>query len=167
MLLEKVKWTFSDAYLWQTMWNHAKKSMEGSKLSDLVLSLTDRSSLLKTPKTSGTKMWITQNFELVWPIQGRTMSKSTSSAFRICVAHRGLHDLSHRYELSKSSEISREKMVGWRGVTKKQHSANFGIWCPKRKLDVANRVVFSEFEFWNPKLNIDRLLFFRNASYFW
>ena len=36
MLLEKVKWTFSDAYLWQTMWNHAKKSMEGSKLSDLV-----------------------------------------------------------------------------------------------------------------------------------
>ena len=36
MLLEKVKWTFFDAYLWQTMWNHAKKSMEGSKLSDLV-----------------------------------------------------------------------------------------------------------------------------------
>ena len=36
MLLEKVKWTFSDAYLWQTMWNHAKKSMEGSKLSDSV-----------------------------------------------------------------------------------------------------------------------------------
>ena len=36
MLLEKVNWTFFDAYLWQTMWNHAKKSMEGSKLSDLV-----------------------------------------------------------------------------------------------------------------------------------
>ena len=36
MVLEKVKWTFSDAYLWQTMWNHAKKSMEGSKLSDSV-----------------------------------------------------------------------------------------------------------------------------------
>ena len=68
-------------------------------------SLTDRSSLLKTPKTRETKTWITQNFELVWPIQGRTMSKSTSSAFRICVTHRGLDDLSHRYKLSKSSEI--------------------------------------------------------------
>ena len=37
MLLEKVKWTFFDAYLWQTMWNHAKKSMEGSILSDSVV----------------------------------------------------------------------------------------------------------------------------------
>ena len=36
MVLKKVKWTYFDAYLWQTMWNHAKKSMEGSKLSDLV-----------------------------------------------------------------------------------------------------------------------------------
>ena len=36
MVLEKVKWTFFDAYLWQTMRNHAKKSLEGSKLSDLV-----------------------------------------------------------------------------------------------------------------------------------
>ena len=36
MVLEKVKGTFFDAYLWQTMWNHAKKSVEGSKLSDLV-----------------------------------------------------------------------------------------------------------------------------------
>ena len=36
MVLEKVKWTFFDVYLWQTMWNHAKKSMEGSKLSDLL-----------------------------------------------------------------------------------------------------------------------------------
>ena len=35
-VLEKVKWTSFDAYLWQTIWNHAKKSMEGSKLSDLV-----------------------------------------------------------------------------------------------------------------------------------
>ena len=36
MVLKKVKLTYFDAYLWQTMWNHAKKSMEGSKLSDLV-----------------------------------------------------------------------------------------------------------------------------------
>ena len=36
MMLKKVKWTYFDAYLWQTMWNHAKKSMEVSKLSDFV-----------------------------------------------------------------------------------------------------------------------------------
>ena len=36
MVLKKVKLTYFDAYLWQTMWNHAKKSMEESKHSDSV-----------------------------------------------------------------------------------------------------------------------------------
>ena len=36
VVLKKVKWTYFDAYLWQTMWNYTKKSMKGSKLSDLV-----------------------------------------------------------------------------------------------------------------------------------
>ena len=36
MVSKKVKVNFSDAYLWQKMWNHAKKSMEWSKISDLV-----------------------------------------------------------------------------------------------------------------------------------
>ena len=36
MVLKKVKLTYFDAYLWQTMWNHAKKSMEESKHSDWV-----------------------------------------------------------------------------------------------------------------------------------
>ena len=49
--LKQVKWTFIYAYLWQTMWNHAKKSMEGSKRSDSVFLQWDaRSSVLKTPK---------------------------------------------------------------------------------------------------------------------
>ena len=34
--LKKVKVTYFDAKLCQTIWNHAKKSMEGSKLSDSV-----------------------------------------------------------------------------------------------------------------------------------
>ena len=34
MLFKKVKLSYFDAYLWQTMWNHAKKSMEQSKHSD-------------------------------------------------------------------------------------------------------------------------------------
>ena len=38
IVLKKVKWTYFDAYIWQTMWNHAKKSMKGSKLSDSVFS---------------------------------------------------------------------------------------------------------------------------------
>ena len=49
-----------------------KKSMEESKLSDLVFLQWDvRSSVLKTPKntkTRETKMQITQFFEKVWPI---------------------------------------------------------------------------------------------------
>ena len=56
---------------------------------------------------------------MVWRIQGRTMSKSTSSAFRICVTHRGLDDLSHCYELSKSSEISKKNGRATRRYEKK------------------------------------------------
>ena len=36
MVFKQVKLTYFDAYLWQTMWNHAKKSMEESKHSDSV-----------------------------------------------------------------------------------------------------------------------------------
>ena len=67
MVLKKVKLTYFDAYLWQTMWNHAKKSMEESKLSDLVFLQWDvRSSVLKTPKntkTRETKTQITQTLK--------------------------------------------------------------------------------------------------------
>ena len=125
--------------------------------------MTFWSSLLKTMKTRQTKTYITQNFELVWPIQGRTMWKLTSWGFRKCGSFRDLEVLNHSYRLSKSGQIQKKKI----GVTKKQHSANFEIWCPKLKLDVANRVVFNEFEFRNQKLNIDRVLFFCHASYFW
>ena len=49
------------------MWNHAKKSMEVSKLSDLVFLQWDvRSSVLKTPKntkTRETKTQITQTLK--------------------------------------------------------------------------------------------------------
>ena len=68
-------------------------------------SLTDRSSLLKSPKTRETKTWITQNFELVWPIQGRTMWKLTSWGFRKCGSFRDLEVLNQSYWLSKSSQI--------------------------------------------------------------
>ena len=69
-------------------------------------SLTDRSSLLKTWKTRETKTWITQNFELVWPIQGRTMWKLTSWRFQKCGSFRWLKVLNQSYWLSKLGQIS-------------------------------------------------------------
>ena len=88
-------------------------------------SLTDRSSLLKTRKTRETKTWITQNFELVWPIQGRTIWKSTSSAFRICVTHGGGNDFSPSYgppKLTQISIFSKAEMCRWKKKTRPQFS---------------------------------------------
>ena len=42
------------------------------------------STALKTWKTRKTKTWIAQNFQILYHIQGGTMGKSTSSAFRTC-----------------------------------------------------------------------------------
>ena len=107
MVLKKVKWTYFNAYLWQTMWNHAKKSMEGSKLSDSVFSQWDvRSSLLKTLKTRQTKTPVSQFFQILWPIQDGTMSKSMARAFQICITHRGGDDFTLSYRPSKSTQIS-------------------------------------------------------------
>ena len=113
------------------MWNNTKKSMEELKLSDSVFSQWDvRSSLLKSMKTRQTKTWITQNFELVWPIQGRTMWKLTSWGFRKCGTFRDLEVLNQSYLLSKSSKISfffRQRC----GVQKKRHGHNFQNLCSK------------------------------------
>ena len=69
MVLKKVKLTYFHAYLWQTMWNHAKKSMEESKLSDLVFFSMGRQELCaENTKTRETKTQITQHFEKVCPI---------------------------------------------------------------------------------------------------
>ena len=89
-------------------------------------SLTDRSSLLKTLKTRETKTWITQNFELVWPIQGRTMWKLTSWGFQKCGSFRDLEVLNQSYRLSKSSQISKKKSLKM-DVTKKRHAHNFWL----------------------------------------
>ena len=82
-----MKLTYFHVYLSHTMWNHTKSSMKALNQPTSVFyngrSLTDRSSLLKTGKTRETKTWITQHFELLWPIQGRTKWKSTSSVMAI------------------------------------------------------------------------------------
>ncbi len=49
MVLKKVKWTYFDAYLCQTMWNNAKKSMKRLKRpNSLFLQGEVSSAVLKT-----------------------------------------------------------------------------------------------------------------------
>ena len=88
-------------------------------------SLTDRSSLLKTPKTRKIKTHLTQNFELVWPIQGRTMWKLTSWGFQKCDSFRDLEILKQSYGPPKSTQISvlkKAEMVRWKKKTRPQFS---------------------------------------------
>ena len=70
-------------------------------------------------KTRQTKTWITQNFKLVWPIQGRTMWKLTSWGFRKCGSFRDLEVLNQSYWLSKSSQISKKNCRVTRRYEKK------------------------------------------------
>ena len=80
--------------------------------------MTFWSSLLKTMKTRQTKTYITQNFELVWPIQGRTMWKLTSWGFQKCGTFRVLKVLNQSYWLSKSGEISKKKSASQKKDTR-------------------------------------------------
>ena len=110
IVLKELKGTYFDAYLWQTMWNHAKKSMEELKLPDSVFLQGDgRSSglkTLKTAKTMKTKTPVSQNFQILWPTQGGTMWKGMARAFRKCVTYGGGVVLIHSYKPSKSVQIS-------------------------------------------------------------
>jgi len=125
--------------------------------------LTDRSSLLKTPETRETKTRITQNFELVWPIQGRTMWKLTSWGFRKCGSFRDLEVLNHSYRLSKSGQIQKKKI----GVPKKRHGHNNEFETLIRNQRVPIRGGYTLIQWQRSKLIIVAVSFFRNASYFW
>ena len=126
-------------------------------------SLTDRSSLLKTWKTRETKTWITQNFELVWPIQGRTMWKSTSRGFQKCGSFRDFEVLNHSYRLSKSGQIQKKKI----GVTKKRHGHNNEFETLIRNQRVPIRGGYTLIQWQRSKLIIVAVSFFCDASYFW
>ena len=110
IVLKELKGTYFDAYIWQTMWNHAKKSMEELKLPDSVFLQGDgRSSglkTLKTAKTMKTKTPVSQIFQILWPTQGGTMWKGMARAFRKCVTYGGRVVLIHSYRPSKSVQIS-------------------------------------------------------------
>ena len=105
------------------MWKHAKNSMKVLKRPNSVFLQGDvRSSVLKTQKTRKTretKTRIAQNFLIVWPIPGCTMSKSMPRAFRKCGTFRYLKVLNQSYWLSKSGQIWGKKFLEWRRHKKK------------------------------------------------
>ena len=125
MVLKKVKWTYFDAYLCQTMWNNAKKSMKMLKRpNSLFLQGEVSSAVLKTWKTRETKTRITQNFQILNHIQGTTIGKLASWGFRKCGSFGSGEFLKRRYWLSKSSNFSiffQSKMR----CQKKRHGHNF------------------------------------------
>ena len=99
------------------MWKHAKNSMKELKRPNSVfLAGYVRSSVLKTQKTKKTretKTRISQNFPILWPIQGSTMSKSMPRAFQICMTHGGRDNLHHSFWPPKSRQISTKKFREW------------------------------------------------------
>ena len=97
------------------------------------------SAVLKTWKTRKTKTWITQFFQILYAIQGTTMSTLTSQGFRKCGTFWVYDFLKGSYWLSKSSQISKKKWV--RGsVPKKSHGHNFDFSGLARNQRLTNRV---------------------------
>ena len=120
MVLKKVKWTYFNAYLCQTMCNNAKKSMKRLKRrNSLFLQGEVSSTVLKTWKTRETKTRITQNFQRLYHIQGTTIRKLTSRGFRKCGSFCPGEFLKRSYWLSKSSNFSIFLLKAKGGVKKK------------------------------------------------
>ena len=111
MVLKELKGIYFDAYLCQTMWNHAKEINGRAQTSRFSVFTRGRQELsvlktLKTTKTRKTKTPVSQNFQILWPTQGGTMWKSMARAFRKCVTYGGGVVLIHSYRPSKSVQIS-------------------------------------------------------------
>ena len=84
-----------------------KKSMKKLKRpNSLFLQGEVSSAVLKTWKTGETKTWITQNFQILYHIQGTTIGKLTSWGFRKCGSFCPGEFLKRSYWLSKSSNFS-------------------------------------------------------------
>ena len=89
------------------MWNHTKNSMKKLKRPILLFFAREISfAPLKTWKTRETKTWITQNFQILYHIQGTTIEILTSWGFRKCGTFCVYDFLKGSYWLSKFSNIS-------------------------------------------------------------
>ena len=93
IMLEKVKWAYSDTYPSQTMWNHANKSMKRLKWPTSVFLQGAfgyfRSSLLKTWCTEETKTHVSEIVWIVWPIHLSRMEPCR----RACPGHLKMYNI--------------------------------------------------------------------------
>ena len=162
--LQLMKYGKYNSYLYLTMWNHAKNLMKKLKRpNSLILQWEVSSSVLKTWKTRETKMRITQNFPILYPIQGTTMRKLRSWAFRKCGTFWVYDFLKGSYWLSKSSQIPKNKIAEG-GVAKKQHSVKNAFSDPAWIGGVPHRVDYNSYSFQVRMIIINGVLFFCNAS---
>ena len=165
MVLKKVKWTYFDAYLCQTMWNNAKKSMKRLKRpNSLFLQGEVSSAVLKTWKTRETKTRITQNFQILNHIQGTTIGKLTSWGFRKCGSFCPGEFLKRSYWLSKSSNFSiffKSKMR----CQKKRHGHNFDFSGLKRIAGLVHPISYPTYSFQPRKIKIVAVSFFCDAAF--
>ena len=123
------------------------------------------STALKTWKTRKTKTWITQNFQILYHIQGCTMWKSTSTAFRKCGTFWLYDFLKGSYWLSKFSNISIFS-TSKTDVTKKRRGHNFDFLGLKRIAKVTHMVDQTCYSFQTRKLKIVAVSFFCDIAYF-
>ena len=146
------------------MWNPTKKSMKKFKRANsLFLQWEVSSSVLKTWKTRKTKTRITQNFQILCHIQGGTIWKSKSRAFRKWGTFWVYDFLKGSYRLSKFSHFS----IAEGGVAKKQHSVKNAFSDSAWIWGVTNRVDKNSYSFQVRPIIINGVLFFCDTSYFW
>ncbi len=147
------------------MWNHTKNSMEKLKRpNSLFLQGEVSSAVLKTWKTRETKTRITQNFQILYRIQGTTIEKLTSWGFRKCGSFCPGEFLKRSYWLSKYSNFLiffGSKMR----CPKKRHGHNFDFSGLKRIGWVTNRVDHTCYSFQTRKIKIVAVSFFLDTAF--
>ena len=143
------------------MWNHAKNSMKTLKRpNSLFLHCEISSVVLKTRKirkTGQTKTWITQNFQILYPIQGGTMWKLLSypkmwyfwglAVFKV-----------ELLAVEVGSKI--KKKIDGKAALKKRHGHNFDFWALKRIARLNFIVENTFYSFQASKIKIVAVSFF-------
>ena len=124
------------------------------------------STALKTWKTRKTKTWITQNFQILYHIQGTTMWKSTSSAFQKCGTFCVYDFLKGSYWLSKFSNISIFFDIQ-KQCQKKRHGHNFEFSEPALNQGRKKWVSQALIQWRVRKIKIVAVSFFFDIAYFW
>ena len=150
------------------MWNHAKKSIEGSKLSDSVFLHWDvRSSVLKTPKKKLEKLkrkllkfW--KGYDLCRVVPGDSWRPEDSENVVVFEFWRF-----QTIVIGRQSQVKIEEKIPRRGtVTKKRHGHNFEFWAPKLNQRGTNMVGHTLIQFQAVIFKIVAVSFFVTAHSF-